>query len=141
MFNNLIKTQPDWHEPLNQNFITAADKLQLLADFAYDETDHVYAITLRNIPEAVASSLPHTLPDFFAIAGRMPNDYKEGAAFRLGAVDFVSKYAWFEAGDVRSILFDRLEQRCFFRLGGGKPCNGSLAAYAGSAYAGLSYLT
>ena len=137
MFNSLTKTQPDWHNPLNENFAVAEDKLQLLGDFIYD--NGVYVITPRNIPASVASNLPHTLPDFFTIAGRMPNDYEEGAKFRVGAVDFNSKYAGFEAGDVLSILFDRLEQTCFFRLGGGLR-GGSLAAYAGNAYAGFSFV-
>ena len=139
MFNGLTKTQPDWHNPLNANFATAEDKLQILADFTYDGTNSVYIVTPRNIPAEVASGLPHTLPDFFTIAGRMPNEYAEGAAFRVGAVDFTPKYAGFEAGDVLSIIFDRLEQLCFFRRGGGGSVS-SLAAYAGSAYAGFSYV-
>ena len=139
MFSALIKTQPDWHEPINRNFAVAEDKLQIIADFAFDEAAAVYVITPRNIPAAVAANLPHTLPEFFTIAGRMPNDYEEGAKFRVGAVDFTSKYAGFEAGDVLSIMFDRLEQLCFFRLGG-RGSGSSLVAFAGSAYAGFSYL-
>ena len=139
MFSNLTKTQPDWHMPLNANFATAEDKLQLLADFSYDSTNSVYIVTIRNIPASVANDLPHTLPDFFTIAGRMPNEYAEGAPFRVGAVDFTPKYAGFEAGDVLSIIFDRLEQICFFRRGG-SGSGSSLAAYAGSAYAGFSFV-
>ena len=140
MLENLTKTQPDWHLPINRNSGILSDKLQLLADFTFDEANSVYIVTPRNIPAAVAGGLPHTLPDFFAVAGRMPNEYADGAAFRVGAVDFAPKYAGFEAGDVLQILFDRLENTCFFRRGGGGGGGSSLAAYAGAAYAGLSFV-
>ena len=139
MLENLTKTQPDWHLPINRNSGTLSDKLQFLADFTFDTANSVYIVTPRNIPTATAGGLPHTLPELFTIAGRMPNDYKEGAAFRVGAVDFVAKYAGFEAGDVLQILFDRLENTCFFKRGGGGGSS-SLAAYAGAAYAGLSFV-
>lgn len=139
MYETLIKTQPDWHEPLNRNAITAEDKGQIIADFVYDSENNRYTVTPRNIPVAVVTNLPHTLPEIFTIAGRMPDDYKEDAAFRVGAVDFAAKYAEYEAGDIVSINFDRLEQTCFFKRGGGGG-SFSLAAFAGYAYAGHSYV-
>ncbi len=138
MFSSLVKGQTDWHNPLNQNFAIAADKLTLKADCSYDGEANVYTMTIRNIAPEVAAALPSGLPDYFTIVSRFPNNYIEGAAFRVGSMDFAAKYAGFEAGDVLSLNFDKAEQRCFFRVGGGS--SAMLAAYCGSAYAGYSYL-
>jgi hypothetical protein len=138
MFSNLVKSQPDWHMPINANFAVAEDKMTLQADCSYDQTDNVYILEIRNIPQTVTDDLPFTLPDFFSIMARFPHDYVYGAVFRVGSVDFEAKYAEFEAGDVLTILFDKAEEKCFFKLGG--IGGATLAAYAGRAYVGFSFL-
>ncbi len=139
MFSSLVKGQTDWHSPLNANFATAADKLTLKADCVYDAEANAYTMTIRNIPAEIAAALPSGLPDYFTIVSRFPNDYAEGATFRVGTMEFTAKYAGFEAGDVLSLNFDKAEQRCFFRVGGGS-ISATPTAYCGSAYAGYSYL-
>ena len=138
MFENLVKTQPDWHLPINKNFAVAADKLVLKANCTYEAMENVYVLDILNIPSDIQSTLPQGLPDLFSVMARFPNAYTEGAAFRVGSVDFVTKYAGFEAGDVLTLNFDKAEQKCFFRVGGGK--SATLAAYCGSAYAGIAYV-
>lgn len=139
MFNSLTKTQPDWHIPLNENFAVAEDKLSFAAGCTYDADENVYVLQFVNIPAAVEADLPQGLPDLFPVTMRTPNEYVDEAKFRIGEMDFTPKYAGFEAGDVVCVYFDKVEEKCFFRVGGGAG-GGSLAAYCGSAYAGNSYL-
>jgi len=137
MLETLVKGQPDWHLAINRNTGVLDDKLSLLANITFNTTDNIYIVEIRNIPQDVATNLPQSLPDIFTVTGRAPNDYQVAAYFRVGNVDFEARDADFQAGDVVSINFDRVSNTCFFRRGGGG--TSSLAAYAGSAYAGFSY--
>ena len=120
MFENLVKTQPDWHLPINKNFAVAADKLQLKANCTYDAMENVYVLDILNIPEEEKNTLPQGLPDLFSVVARFPNSYTEDAVFRVGSEVFTPKYAGFELGDALTITFDKVEKKCFFRVR--RPC-------------------
>jgi hypothetical protein len=140
MFEPMVKTRPDWHNVHNRNFAFAEDKMTFVAECAYNEADGVYALQFVNIPAKLEADLLGGLPDLFPVVMRLPNDYVEETPFRIGSTDFAPKYAGFEAGDVLCVYFDKVEEKCFFRLGGGNPGGKSRAAYCGRAYAGYSYL-
>ena len=118
MLQKLVKTQPDWHEPLNKNADIIEDKLTLKAVCTYDSAGSVYNLVFQNIPEEIEIQLPQGLPDLFSVVTRLPNDFVAGAAFRIGGALFTPQNAAFKARDVLTINFDRPEQACFFASGG-----------------------
>ena len=145
MFSPLIKTQPDWHNPINQNFSTAGDKLLPAADVTFDAGENAYIVAIRNLPPDVASGVPATMPDVFSLLCRMPNAFVAGAAVRIGTTTFTPSGAAFAAGDVVTIQFDRLVNKCFFASGGGQsivPVEFTITALswvASTAYEGFAY--
>ena len=118
MLENLIKTEPDWHLKINRNNNAIGDKLVPAADVTFDSVENAFVLSVRNIPADIASGLPATLPDMFAVLARMPAAFVDGAVFRVGSADFTPRGAAFAAGDVVTIHFDRLVNVCFFTSGG-----------------------
>lgn len=137
MLNRLTKTQPDWHLPLNANCDLLEDKLTLMADCTYNETENAFSLEFVNVPDSFVSELPGNLPPLFSVLTKVPDDYVEDAVFMVGGEAYETKYAGFETGDVLIICFDYEEKRCFFRVSGG---SAATSAYAGAAYAGASYV-
>jgi len=117
VLQDLIKTQPDWHNVINANNAVIGDSLVLAADVTYDAGDDAYIVSIRNLPPNIAAGVPATLPETFSIRCRMPNDYQAGAVFRIGSVDFTPQGAGFTAGDVTTINFDRIANQAFFSAG------------------------
>ena len=132
MLSTPAKTTPDWDSPINQNMNTLEDKLQYKATCTFDPVNNVYVLGMLNIPATISNGLPQGLPDLFTVVARFPTDYNGDAKIRIGATDFTTKYAYFEAGDVQTVNFNLPEELCFFRVGGSR--KSPLAAYAGSSF-------
>ncbi|MCL2703749.1 MAG: hypothetical protein FWE91_09100 [Defluviitaleaceae bacterium] len=117
VLQNLIKTQPDWHNIINANNAIIGDSLTLAADVTYDAGGNAYIVAINNLSPDVASGIPATLPETFSVRCRFPNDFQAGAVLRIGAVDFTPQGAGFKAGDVAVVNFDRVSNQAFFSSG------------------------
>lgn len=119
-FEQLLRGQPDWHEPINRNFSGLGSKLTMTADTTYDMELHTYLVEIRDIAQSIRADLPHALPDIFSVNTRMPNDYVMGADFRINETHFTMMGGNFSEGQVINLLFDRVNNTCFFNTGSGE---------------------
>lgn len=58
------------------------------------------------------------LPNYFTIRFKAPNNYVNNANFNINGVIYTSKNASFEANDIVSVEFDKVNKKCFFKVGG-----------------------